>query len=81
MEPFAIQKQINLVAYCLELPTTMKVHPIFYISLVESYQESIFPERIQCLPPNIEIENHEEYEVEMVLDSRHRHEKSEYLVL
>ena len=58
----------------------MKVHPVFYVSLLESYHESTFPERVRCPPPSIEIENHKEYKVEMVLDSRHRHKKLEYLV-
>ena len=53
----------------------MKTHPIFYVSLLESYQESTFPRRVQCPPSSIEIENHKEYEVDMVLDSRHRHRK------
>jgi hypothetical protein len=35
---------------------------------------------VQCPPPSIEIENHEEYEVEKVLDSRQRWGKLEYLV-
>lgn len=68
--PFVIQKQINPVAYRLKLPTTMKIHPVFHVSLLEPYRESFFPRRVQCPPPSIEIENHEEYEVEKVLDSQ-----------
>jgi len=78
--PFVIQKQINPVAYYLELPATMKVHPVFHTSLLEPYRESSFPGRVQCPPPSIEIENHEEYEVEKVLDSRRKWGKLEYLV-
>ena len=58
----------------------MKVYLVFHVSLLESYQESIFLGRVQCLPSSFEIENHEEYEVEMVLDSRHKCKKLEYLV-
>ena len=58
----------------------MKEHPVFHVSLLESYRESTFPRRVQCLPPSIEIENHEEYKVEMVLDSRCRQGKLEYLM-
>ena len=36
--PFIIQKQINPVAYRLELPVAMKVHPVFHVSLLESYR-------------------------------------------
>jgi hypothetical protein len=78
--PFVIEKQINPVAYRLHLPTSMKVHPVFHVSLLEPYRESIFPGRVQSPPPSIEIENHEEYEVETVLDSRRRRGKLEYFV-
>jgi hypothetical protein len=44
----------------------MKVHPIFHVSLLEPYKESNIPRRTQPL----EIDNHEEHEVEEVLDSQ-----------
>ena len=58
----------------------MKVHSVFYVFLLEYYRESIFLGRVPYRPPSIEIENHEEYEVEMVLDLQRRHGKLEYLV-
>ena len=58
----------------------MKVHLVFHVSLLESYQESTFSRRVQRPPPSIEIENHKEYEVEMVLDLQRRHGKLEYLM-
>ena len=70
--PFIVQNQINLIAYRLELPATMKIHPIFHVSLLEPYRESYFLGRVQSLPPSIEIENHEKYEVDKILDSRRR---------
>ena len=78
--PFVVQKQINPVAYRVELPATMKVHPVFHVSLLEPYRESSFPGRVQSPPPSIEIENHEEYEVDKILDSRRRWGKLEYFV-
>ena len=36
--PFTIQKQINPVAYRLELPASMKVHPVFHASLLKAHK-------------------------------------------
>jgi hypothetical protein len=41
----------------------MKVHPVFHISLLELYKESSILGRFQVLPPPIEIEGQEEFEV------------------
>jgi hypothetical protein len=48
----------------------MKIHLVFHVYLLESYMESNIPGRTQPLSPSIEIDNHEEYKVEEVLDSR-----------
>ena len=78
--PFVVQKQVNPVAYCLELPATMKVHLVFYVSLLKPYGESSFLRRVQSPPPSIEIKNHEGYEVDKILDSRRRWNKLDYFV-
>ena len=70
LRPFVIQKQINPMAYRLELRAAMKVHPVFRVSLLEPYSELIFPGRVQSPPRNIEIENHKKYEVDKILDSQ-----------
>jgi hypothetical protein len=62
------------------LPISMKVHLVVHVSLLEPYKESNIPGRTQLPPPCIEIDNHEEYEVEEVLDLRQRHSRLEYLV-
>ena len=80
LELFVIEKQINLVAYRLELPAAMKVYLVFHVSLLEPYRESALSGRVQSPPPSIEIENHKEYKVEKILDSGRNREKLEYLV-
>ena len=78
--PFRIQEQINPVAYRLELPASMKIHPIFHVSLLEVYKGSTISRRLQPLPLVVEIDNHNEYEVEEVLDLRRRRGKLQYLI-
>jgi hypothetical protein len=78
--PFMIIKQINDVAFRLELPTSMKVHLVFHVSLLEPYKKSSIPSRSQAAPPPIEINGEEEFEVSEILDSRINRRKLEYLV-
>lgn len=78
--PFPILDQINPVAYRLHLPESMKIHPVFHVSLLEPYTSVNIPRRRQMPPPLIEIDNNQEFKVEEVLDSRRRRNKLEYLV-
>ena len=78
--PFIVSKQINEVAYRLDLPTSMKIHPVFHVSLLEPYKESTIPGRLQTPPPPIEIDGEEEFEVSEILNSRINRRKLEYLV-
>ena len=78
--PFPIEKQINTVAYRLELPASMKIHHVFHTSLLEIYHESTILGRSQPTPPSVEIDACEEYEVESILDSQIRQGKLEYFV-
>ena len=65
-----IKQVIGRNARHLELPGTMRIHPVFHVSLLEPYngQESERP--IQEPPRLIEIDGEEEWEVEAILDSR-----------
>jgi hypothetical protein len=68
--PFKIIEQIGLQAYRLRLPESMKIHPIFHVSLLEPCRENILPNRVQPPPPPIIIDNGNKWEVEEILDSR-----------
>jgi hypothetical protein len=76
--PFSVVKQINNVAFCLELPPSMKIHLVFHISLLQLYKKSSIPGRFQIPPPSIEIEGQEEFEVSEILDLRIIRRKLEY---
>jgi molybdopterin converting factor small subunit len=52
--PFRVSKQVNEVAYRLDLPSSMKIHPVFHVSLLEPYRESTIPRRLPAPPPSID---------------------------
>ncbi|KAH7433879.1 hypothetical protein KP509_07G090800 [Ceratopteris richardii] len=75
-----ILAKINPVTFKLQLPSTMRIHPVFHVSMLEPYQISpLRGERPSPSPP-MEIDDHEEFEVEHVLDSRIYRGRLEYLI-
>jgi hypothetical protein len=87
--PYSVRKIISPVAYELDLPGNMKIHPTFHVSKLKPYHSSddnLFPNREQIVrpPPDI-IDDHEEFEVERILNKRIRKygrgQRIEYLVL
>jgi hypothetical protein len=68
--PFRIKKVISSHAYELELPASMKIHPVFNVSLLRPAAEDPLPGQIQLPPPPVEVEGLEEWEVEDIVDSR-----------
>ena len=78
--PFKITKQINRVAFELNLPSNMKIHPVFHVSLFEKHVASKIPSRTAPPPPPTIINNSLEYEVDKILDSRLYYGKLQYLI-
>ncbi len=78
--PFRVSKQVNEVAYRLDLTSSMKIHPVFHVSLLEPYRESTIPGRLPTPPPPIEINKEEEFEVSKFIDSCINRRRLEYLV-
>ena len=79
--PFIITSKVNDVAYKLDLPASMPVHPVFHVSLLKAYVAGKVP-----APPPVpfEVEGELEYEVEAVWSHRvkkvGRVEKKDYYV-
>jgi transposase InsO family protein len=78
--PFPIAAQINDVAYRLELPSSMHIHPVFHVSLLEPYQPNILPGRMPPPPAPVIVNNDLEYEVNEILDSKFLRRRLYYLV-
>jgi hypothetical protein len=69
--PVKILKKIGTRAFRVELPTTIEVHNVFHVSLLEPYRKSRVPGRHQPPPPPEEVEGEENWEVESVANSRY----------
>jgi len=80
--PYPIIKVLSPVTYKLDLPSTMRIHPVFHVSLLRQYHDpSIVPGRpaLDRPPPEV-IDGADEYEVEAILDQRTHRQKTQYLV-
>ena len=78
--PFKITRVISPHACELELPRSMRIHPVFSVSLLDPAAADPIPGQCIPPPPPVIVDEQEEYEVEEILDSRLRRGKLEYLV-
>ncbi|KAG9017981.1 hypothetical protein FRB90_012756 [Tulasnella sp. 427] len=78
--PFLINTVVSTHAYELELPHTMRIHPVFHVSLLMPHTTDTIPGRVQEPPEPDQVEDHEEWEVEKILNSKKYHGSIRYLV-
>ena len=80
--PFKITKVVgdSKLAFKLDLPPRMKIHPVFHASLLEPYHKNTIPGRTQPPAPPVIVDGEEEWEVDRVLDSRIHRGRLEYYV-
>jgi hypothetical protein len=79
--PYTILERVGSRAYKLDLPTTVKHHPVFHISLLEptTNTKPILGHQ-QPPPPPVIVNEHQEWEVEEILDSRRHRNRLQYRV-
>ena len=73
-------EEIGFSAFCLNLPSAIKLHLMFHVNLLEPHVAYPFPNRIVEPPPAIQVDGVEEFEVHEILDSRFRRGQSQYYV-
>ena len=68
--PFRISEVISPYAYRLDLPASMRIHPVFHVSLLRPTADDPLPGQNQDPPPPVEVDGLEEWLVEDIVDSR-----------
>ena len=79
---WAAAKKVGRSSYQLQLPKTWRsLHPVFNEVVLSPYTPPIFPSQQKELPPPPQIINdHEEYIVEEIMDSKLERGNLKYLV-
>ena len=79
-EKFRITKKVSSHTYKVELPASMKVHPIFHVSLLEPATSDPLPGQLQPPPPLVIIDEEPEWEVNEIVDSKFMGKTLRYLI-
>ena len=79
--PYRITKVVDLNAYQLHLPPSMKVYSVFNtVKLRPALEDTIIGRKAPARPAPVVVGNASEWKVEYIKDSRLQREKLEYLV-
>lgn len=83
--PYLVKKVISPLNVELELPSTMRIRPIFHVSKLKPYlalDAEVFPGRDQLIRPApvVEEDGSEYYKIECILDKRRKKIRNRYVI-
>ena len=68
------------MAYELDLPATLKIHPVFHVDRLSRYEGNEVNGQRPPPPEPVMVDGEEEYKVDRILDSRYFRRQLQYLV-
>ena len=77
--PYRIKEVVSLNAVELQLPGSMRIHPVVNVSWIVRYKEQVKGQKVEEGKP-VEIEEVEEWEVEKILNKKRMRGVEKYLV-
>ena len=78
--PYTVLERIGDMAYRLDLPSALKLHPVFHVDRLSPYQGNEVNGEQAPPPEPIVVDGEEEYEVDSILDSWYFRRQLQYLV-
>ena len=81
--PFPVEKVVNKTAYTLKLPSNLKIHPTFHVSLLTPFEKATkhFSGRKESNPPPVRVDaDGEQYTVEEILADKKVKGKPQYFI-
>jgi len=77
--PYVVKKIVSENVVKLELPASLRVHPVVNVRRLVKYKEQVEGQK-KIPPPPVEVAGEKEYEVEEILDRQEKRGKTKYLV-
>ena len=77
--PYAIEKVVSLNMVKLQLPSSMRIHPVVNVSWIVRYKEQVKGQKKEEGKP-VEVEEVEEWEVEKILNKKKIRGVEKYLI-
>ena len=75
---FKVLEVISPYAYKLDLPRTLRLHPVFHTSLLRRAGDDPVPGQSNAPPPPVEVDGDEEYKVQAIVNSRYNRSRRRF---